>query len=433
MPFFVRPTHTALRAYRRRRPRRRVCVQGFWSDMGRGSKKRGIVIGGGFAGRRASRLLRSGGHHVTLISSSGFWEYTPGALRCLVEPAAARRMVQAQPRGTLRATAVGLETAGSETLATGVKLNDGSSLPADYVVVATGSSYPDPIKASHDVASSPEERRAQIEIAHATLVSAASVVIVGGGTVGVELAAEVAGTWGRHKVVTLITPHDRLLERMPPRAGKLALRWLEKKGVWVILNDRVAEWGGAPKDAAKLRPGGGDWKLRTEQGRKLRASIVYPCIGGRPLAGPLETRGIGPRGEVRVDTNAGLRVEGFDNVYAAGDCCGTNEEKNAFTADLNATVVARQILASHKRKRVKLSYPRSVCARNTTPSISVISLHKWSAVMQFNGLVLGGPLPAFVKWLIEKLQVHSALGTPGVTFIWDAVETINVFLARFLF
>ena len=82
---------------------------------------------------------------------------------------------------------------------------------------------------------------------------------------------------------------------------------------------------------------------------------------------------------------------------------------------------------------MKLSYPRSVCARNSTPSIAVVSLHKWNAVMQFNGLVLGGALPAFVKWLIEKLQVHSALGTPGVTFIWDAVETINVFLARFLF
>jgi len=48
-------------------------------------------------------------------------------------------------------------------------------------------------------------------------------------------------------------------------------------------------------------------------------------------------------------------------------------------------------------------------------------------------LVLGGRRPTNIKRLIEKLQVHSALGTPGVTFIWDAVETINVFLSRFLF
>ena len=357
----------------------------------------------------------------------------PGALRCLVEPKAARKMVQAQPRGTVRATAVGLESAGSDTTVTGVKLNDGSNLPADHVVIATGSSYPNPIKAPHDVASSPEERRAQIEAAHVTLVSAKSVVIVGGGTVGVELAAEIAGKWGRHKEVTLITPHDRLLERMPPRAGKLALRWLEKKGVWVVLNDRVEDWGGAPKDVAMLRPGGGNWNLRTEQGRELRASLVYPCIGGRSLPGPLKTRGVGKNGDVRVDMANGLRVEGFDNVYAAGDCCGTNEERNAFTADLNATAVARGILASYRRKPVALSYPRSVCGQSTTPKIAVVSLHKRNAVMQFNGLVLGGPLPAFVKGLIEFFQVHSALGTPGVTFVWDALESTNVFLGRFLF
>ena len=393
-----------------------------------------VVVGGQFAGRRASRMLRRGGRiHVTLVDSKGFWEYTPGALRCLVEPKSALKMVQAQPRGTVRATAVGLESAGSDTTVTGVKLNDGSSLPADHVVIATGSSYPNPIKAPHDVASSPEERRAQIEAAHVTLVSAKSVVIVGGGTVGVELAAEIAGKWGRHKEVTLITPHDRLLERMPPRAGKLALRWLEKKGVWVILNDRVEDWGGAPKDVATLRPGGGDWKLRTEQGRELRASLVYPCSGGRSLPGPLETRGVGKNGNVRVDLANGLRVEGFDNVYAAGDCCGTNEEKNAFTADLNATAVARGILASYRRKPVALSYPRSVCGRNTTPKIAVVSLHKRNAVMQFNSLVLGGPLPAFVKGMIEFFQVHSALGTPGMTFVWDALESTNVFFGRFLF
>ena len=418
---------------RRRRSRSRVLAR--VSNMAHGSEQpRVVVVGGQFAGRRASRMLRRGGRiHVTLVDSKGFWEYTPGALRCLVEPKAARKMVQAQPRGTVRATAIGLESAGSDTTATAVKLNDGSSLPADHVVIATGSSYPNPIKAPHDVASSPEERRAQIEAAHATLVSAKSVVIVGGGTVGVELAAEIAGKWGRHKEVTLITPHDRLLERMPPRAGKLALRWLERKGVWVILNDRVEDWGGAPKDVATLRPGGGDWKLCTEQGRELRASLVYPCIGGRSLPGPLGTRGVGKNGDVRVDLANGLRVEGFDNVYAAGDCCGTNEEKNAFTADLNATAVARRILASYSRKPVALNYPRSVCGQDATPNIAVVSLHKRNAVMQFNSLVLGGPLPAFVKGMIEFFQVHSALGTPGMTFVWDALESTNVFFGRFLF
>lgn len=389
-------------------------------------KPRVVVVGGQFAGRRASRLLRRGGEFdVTLVDAKGFWEYTPGVLRCLVEPAAAQRMVLPQPRGTVRATVVGLETSEGGKSATGVKLNDGSTLPADHVVLATGSTYTDPVKAAHDIASTPEGRREQIRAAHATLASAAGVVIVGGGTVGVELAAEIAGTWGRHKVVTIVTPGDRLLERMPPRAGRLAQRWLEQKGVWVILNDRIEDWDGAPRDSAIPRPDGGEWCLRTEQGRELRASLVYPCVGGQPSA-PLDANRRDPRGAINVD--AGLRVEGFDNVYGAGDCASTKEEKNAFSADLNATAVVQNIRA-RRAGRPARGYPRSVCGSDSVPRIAVVSLHKWNAVMQFNGLVLGGAFPAFVKWFIEAMQISSAAGVLGATALWDAVEALNVFLA----
>lgn len=367
---------------------------------------------------------------MKLVDAKGYWEYTPGALRCLVEPSAARWMVQAQPRGTVRATAVGLETSDGDSAATAVKLSDGTKLRADHVVLATGSTYPAPIKPAGGQVSSPEERRKHIYAAHEELSSAASVLIVGGGTVGVELAAEIAGKWGRHKVVTLVTPKDRLLERMPPRAGRLALRWLQEKGVWVILNDRVEDWGGAPTDAATPRPNGGEWVVRTAHGREIRASLVYPCVGGRPSTIGLGGSRAGSRGQVKVD--AGLRVEGFDNVYAVGDCAGTDEEKNAFTADLNATAVARSLRAKHRGRRA-LAYPKSVCGRDRAPSIAVVSLHKWNAVMQFNGLVLGGTLPAFVKWFIETMQIRAAAETPGFVALWDAVEAVNVFLGRFLF
>ena len=71
-----------------------------------------VVVGGQFAGRRAAKLLRRGGKFgVTLVDAKSFWEYTPGALRCLVEPRATRRLLQPHPPGTVNATAVGFETA----------------------------------------------------------------------------------------------------------------------------------------------------------------------------------------------------------------------------------------------------------------------------------------------------------------------------------
>ena len=74
-----------------------------------------------------------------------------------------------------------------------------------------------------------------------------------------------------------------------------------------------------------------------------------------------------------------------------------------------------------------------MCGRDAVPSIAVVSLYKWNAVMQFNMLVVGGFLPAFVKWLIEMLQVQSARRIFGFTLMWDLIETTNLFLARFLF
>jgi len=146
-------------------------------------------------------------------------------------------------------------------------------------------------------------------------------------------------------------------------------------------------------------------------------------------AGPVEKSSLGLCGEVNVDDL--FRVEGFRNVFVVGDCVGTAEEKMAFTADLNATAVAHNIRAAHNGKRVK-EYPK-VCGAQSVPSIAVVSLYKWSAVMQFNKLVFGGPVPALVKWFIETMQVHAAKETPVLTELWDVVEQTNVFLGGFMF
>ena len=92
-----------------------------------------------------------------------------------------------------------------------VELSDGTKLPANYVVLATGSSYASPIKAIHDRVSSVEGRRNDISAAHKVLEAAPTILVIGGGTVGVELAAEIVGDWGRTKAITLITPNSQLL------------------------------------------------------------------------------------------------------------------------------------------------------------------------------------------------------------------------------
>eukprot|EP00899_Mesostigma_viride_P017186 jgi/Mesvir1/25469/Mv01733-RA.2 len=287
-----------------------------------------VVVGGSFAGQRAyNTLIRASRREnlnldVTLVDSRGFWEYTPGILRCLVEPKHAKNMIfcdseegDGRQHKNVTALACGIliapppspGTAADDSsrahrgstpapaergqgdmrvVATAVTLSGGHPpLPFDYCILATGSRYVSPIKPAmsmhgcggHDndsqaapvdpsdapaatamLAPRPdialgagdattrrrhllESRMAELEDAHRTLQRCRSVAIIGGGTVGVELAAEIVGRWGPAKAVTLITSHDRLLERMGPSASKHALTWLERRGVRVWTGDRVTE------------------------------------------------------------------------------------------------------------------------------------------------------------------------------------------------
>jgi len=59
---------------------------------------------------------------------------------------------------------------------------------------------------------------------------AKSIIIVGGGAVGVELAGEIIYKYPMKKI-TIVHSHDRLIERLDSSVGKKALKWLEERGV----------------------------------------------------------------------------------------------------------------------------------------------------------------------------------------------------------
>jgi NADH dehydrogenase FAD-containing subunit len=80
---------------------------------------------------------------------------------------------------------------------------------------------------------SPSSRAAQFAAEGQKLAAAEAVVVVGGGTVGVELAAEIVGRWPG-KNVTLVASQERLLERMPSGVSQYCLKWLTARGVQVV-------------------------------------------------------------------------------------------------------------------------------------------------------------------------------------------------------
>jgi NADH dehydrogenase FAD-containing subunit len=412
-------------------------------------RPRVVVVGGGFAGRRAARLFEaSGAVEVTLLDANGFFEYTPAALRCCVQPAHAARTVLPQPRGTRRAACVSLElmppTAGDAARSVAaLLLSDGGRLACDFVLFTTGSSYAPPIKAppvpvtALDGEAAAAARRAHYRAVCVRLEAAPSVLVVGGGTVGVELAAEVAAQYGRRKPVTLVAAQHTLLERMPPAAGRAAERWLRAAGVTLLLGARVRDWGGAG-DASWGEPG--DWTLTTDAGATLRAGAVFRCAGGAAHAPYLAAvpGALRPDGSIAVTPT--LRVAPLANAFAAGDAAGHGAEATALAADMSADVAARNVLALAAllpRPGAALPPRLPPLARfappGEQPRIACVSLGPRCGVLQFNALVMCGPHAAALKWVIELLQLGTARGSAVHTRVWAAIEATNVFLGERLF
>ncbi len=143
-----------------------------------------------------------------------------------------------------------------------------------------------------------------------------SMVVVGGGPTGVELAgafAELSRTVlardfrrmdPTHAHVVLIEAGPRVLGHLPPDLGESARRQLEALGVEVLVNTRVRD----------LR----DREVEFEDGRILRAAnILWAAgVGGSPLARQMGLD-LDRAGRVKVGPDLGL--PGRPEVFAIGD------------------------------------------------------------------------------------------------------------------
>jgi pyruvate/2-oxoglutarate dehydrogenase complex dihydrolipoamide dehydrogenase (E3) component len=138
-----------------------------------------------------------------------------------------------------------------------------------------------------------------------------SLLILGGGVVGVEMAAAYASLGAE---VTLVEAAEQLIGGEEPWASELIAQGLRERGVRVLLS---------AKATAVQRPGAGEpICLTLADGTELQAGELLVATGRRPLSDDLglETVGIEPGGYVEVD--AQLRAGGHDWLYVVGDLNG---------------------------------------------------------------------------------------------------------------
>ncbi|MER5428599.1 NAD(P)/FAD-dependent oxidoreductase [Streptomyces sp. NPDC002588] len=182
----------------------------------------------------------------------------------------------------------------------------------------------------------------------------ASLIVLGGGAVGVEVA-QVFARFGCR--VTVVEGQERLLSREEPEAGELAANVLRADGVTVLTGVRARQ---IAHDGAEFGVRAGDEMLRAE--RLLVAAGRYADLGALGV----EAVGLDPSAPA-VPTDGRMRAA--DGLWAVGDITG----RGAFThvSMYQAQIAVRDILGRPGPEADYRALPRVTF---TDPEIAAVGL-----------------------------------------------------------
>ncbi len=367
-----------------------------------------IITGGGFAGAYIAKELEKE-FAVMLIDTKDYFEFTPSVLRVLVEPNCLKKIEAPHTAYLKKAVIVRSKVTAVSTseVFTGGKLSERKRYPFDYLVIASGSRYNAPIKSSQDIAIA--ARGEELKDYAQRLEKAQSVLIIGGGVVGTELAAEIAEKFPDKKI-TIVHAQAELLERNPSKARKYAEKFLRQRGVEIIFKERVlgVKESGIKRNGQEKKEKRGKVEPEvfvTDKKRKISAEIAFFCTGIMPNSEFMKKReedGKEDIGKKTVDEKGFIQVNEFlqvvstNNTFAVGDVNDIKEEKTAQSAEKQAEIVVQNLRAMVSGKE-----PATLKKYVVKPRPMVISLGKWKGIFVHKNVVWAGILPAVMKKIIE--------------------------------
>ena len=426
----------------------------------RGSKKV-VVIGGGFAGMQAVFDL-SKTCEVTLVDTKAYFEYTPGALSAMVGGGPMRRYKGSENSGErigklhrsyekmcervgarfAHAADDGVKSVCEEYVSVrtaGEEGEENKKLEYDYLIIATGSNYGGSTSGIKPMGGTPGEgaktgyarqKTFQRDAERVAMPSSRkdndnisndeqTTLIVGGGVVGVELAADIAcvRAKGKRTATNVVLAHDknRLLDTLPKSASEYVEKWFKKKNVRVELGQRFERVNGENFPPSSSSSSFSSYVGSKDKSVKIEAKETIFAVGSKPSTNflsfenptvllsaaeakknnePILEIPLSKLGYIERDPKT-LQVIGFENIYAVGDCA--MKPPGQFLASFahwEAEYVATRIKKDQQRKQNdEYSLP---------PRFMAISLGPWNGLFLWGNLVLcKGVLAAIVKFLVE--------------------------------
>jgi NADH:ubiquinone reductase (H+-translocating) len=338
-------------------------------------KPKVVIVGGGFGGLWAANALANKPVDVTLIDRKNHHVFQPllyQVATAVLSPGEIATPIRRIIHHAKNIEVILGEVVGFDTIEDRVRLDDGTEVPFDYLIVAAGARHAyfghdewevsapglktieDAVEIRRRVLLAFElaEREAYLTGTHDPL----TFVVVGGGPTGVELAGAIAGIARqalakdfkaidtRKAKVVLFEGSDRVLGTFASELSESAKEQLEDLGVEVRLNSFVTD----------IAPG------RVKVGEEwINCDVVLWATG--VAASPIGTQlGVGTDRAGRVFVEPDLTVPGHKNIFVIGDMASIKQENGDPVPGVSpaamqmGTATANNILADVKGAERKI-------------------------------------------------------------------------------
>jgi NADH dehydrogenase len=378
-----------------------------------------LVVGAGFGGLRVARALRHAPVDVLLVDRGNVHVFQP----LLYQVATAglsvdnvTRPVRAIFRRQRNVAFRMAEVTGLDLVARTAATPDGP-LPWDFLVLAAGGGtnffgnadlaahalglkeVEDAVRVRNHVLRRFEQAAITTDEAHRRELL--TLVLVGGGPTGIELAGalaelahlvlarEYAGLHPGEIRIQLLEMGARLLPALPEKLGTYALRSLTRKGVEVRFGVRVEGY-----DGRVVQLGGGE---RLPAGTLLWAAGIRASDLLAGLGLPL-----GPQGRIPVVPS--LQVNAHPQVYAIGDAAYLEQDGQALPMVAQVAMQMGVHAAMNIQRQLRREKPRPFRYRDLG---TMATIGRRAAVAHLGGIELTGWV-AWIAWL--ALHVVQLIG-----------------------
>ncbi|WP_326801198.1 FAD-dependent oxidoreductase [Streptomyces sp. NBC_01788] len=269
--------------------------------MSAGTLKRVVVVGNGIAGLTAADTLREAGFdgELTIVGDEQHPAYSRPALsKSLLLDGDDTSSHELPPAGHGASELLGVRATGLDLDRRLVMLDDGTALPYDRVVLATGSRA----RRLSDLPGEVTLRGLDDALSlRGRLATGPSVVVVGGGPLGMEIAS---GCLAGGCKVTLVSQGAPLILQLGPYLADVFVKAALGQGLTVV-----------ETAAARLEGSDGSTRVVLDEGGVLEAEVILTAAGDVPNTEWLAESGLIAKGAIPVDERGLVRPD----VAAVGD------------------------------------------------------------------------------------------------------------------